>query len=121
MTEKSNLMILDNTGIDSNYARMLLFVFCFLVNLKISPNSRDYPSLHQGVVVMSSQIKHTRSHQDTPLSPYTLFSELIFSSCAIFSLSQPHHVMASLPSSCDNHQSTGGGSVKTQCQVKMAA
>ena len=28
-------------------------------------------SLHQGGVVMSSQIKHTHSHQDTPLSPYT--------------------------------------------------
>ena len=26
-------------------------------------------SLHQGGVVMSSQIKHTHSHQDTPLSP----------------------------------------------------
>ena len=24
-----------------------------------------------GGVVMSSQIKHTHSHQDTPLSPYT--------------------------------------------------
>ena len=29
-------------------------------------------SLHQGGVVMSSQIKHTHSHQDTPLSPYTI-------------------------------------------------
>ena len=28
-------------------------------------------SLHQGGVVISSQIKHTHSHQDTPLSPYT--------------------------------------------------
>ena len=28
-------------------------------------------SLHQGWVVMSSQIKQTHSHQDTPLSPYT--------------------------------------------------
>ena len=28
-------------------------------------------SLHQGGVVMSSQIKHTHSHQDTHLSPYT--------------------------------------------------
>ena len=27
--------------------------------------------LHQGGVVMSSQVKHTHSHQDTPLSPYT--------------------------------------------------
>ena len=28
-------------------------------------------SLNQGGVVMSSQIKHTHSHQDTPLSSYT--------------------------------------------------
>ena len=27
--------------------------------------------LHQGGVVMSSQIKHRHSHQDTPISPYT--------------------------------------------------
>ena len=30
--------------------------------------------LHQGGVVMSSQIKHTHSHQDTPLSQYTILS-----------------------------------------------
>ena len=47
---------------------------------------------------------------------------LIFSSCALFcSLSQPHHVTSSLPSLCDNHQSTGGRSERTQCQAKMAA
>ena len=34
----SNLMILDNSGID--YARMLLFVFGFIFYRKISPNSR---------------------------------------------------------------------------------
>ena len=34
----SNLIILDNSGID--YSRMLLFVFCFLVYWKIEPNSR---------------------------------------------------------------------------------
>ena len=28
-------------------------------------------SLHQGEAVMSSQVKHTHSDQDTPLSPYT--------------------------------------------------
>ena len=28
-------------------------------------------SLHQGGVVMSSQVKHTHSHQDVPFSPYT--------------------------------------------------
>ena len=38
---------------------------------------------------------------------------LIFSSCAIFSLSQPHHVMVSHSSPGDNHQRTGGRSGKT--------
>ena len=35
---------------------------------------------------------------------------LIFSNCDLFSLSQPHHVMAFLPSPYDNHQSMGGQS-----------
>ena len=53
-----------------------------------SPNcSETYPkkhkknmtfSLHQGGVVMSSQIKHTHSHQDTPLSLYTWHLSLDF-------------------------------------------
>ena len=38
MTKKSNLMILDNPGID--YSRMLLIVLGFLVYWKIEPNSR---------------------------------------------------------------------------------
>ena len=38
MTKKSNLMILDISGID--YSRMLLFVLGFLVYWKIEPNSR---------------------------------------------------------------------------------
>ena len=37
MTKKSNLMILDNNGID--YSRMLLFLLGFLVYWKIEPNS----------------------------------------------------------------------------------
>ena len=37
MTKKSNLIILDNSGID--YSRMLLFVLSFLVYWKIEPNS----------------------------------------------------------------------------------
>ena len=36
-------------------------------------------------------------------------------------LSQPRHVTASLPSPCDNNQSTGGRSERTQCQAKMDA
>ena len=79
-------------------------------------------SLHQGGVVMSSQIKHTHSHQDTPLSPYTWHLSLDFQQLPPFySLSQPHHVTASLPSPFDNHQSMGGRSERTQCQAKLAA
>ena len=78
-------------------------------------------SLHQGGVVMSSQVQHTQSHQETHLSPYTWQLRLDFHYLRPFySLSQPHHVMASIPSSCDNHQSMGGQSERTQCQAKMA-
>ena len=38
-----------------------------------------------------------------------------------YSLSHLHHVTASLPSPCDNHQSTGGRSERIQCLAKMAA
>ena len=79
-------------------------------------------SLHQGEVVMSSQIKRTHSHQDTPISPYTLQLSLDFQKLRHFySLSQPHHLTASLPSPCDNHQNMGGRSERTQGQAKMAA
>ena len=72
-------------------------------------------SLHQGGVVMSSQIKHTHSHQDTPLSPYTWQLSLDFQLLRPFySLSQPHHATASLPSPCNNHQSMGGWSERTR-------
>ena len=48
-------------------------------------------SLHQWGVVMSSQIKHTHSHQDTPLSPYTWHISLDFQLLHHFySLSQPY-------------------------------
>ena len=67
-------------------------------------------SLHQGGVVMSSQIKHTQSNQDTPFSPYTWRLSLDFQLLRPFySLSQPYHVTASLPSSGDNHQARKGG------------
>ena len=79
-------------------------------------------SLHEGGVVMSSQIKHTHSHQDTPLSPYTWHLSLDFQLLSPFySLFQPHHVTVSHPSACDNQQSMGGWSERTQCQAKMAA
>ena len=78
-------------------------------------------SLHQGGVVMSSQIKHTHS-QDAPLSEYIWHLSLDFQYLRPFcSLSQPHHVMASLSSPCDNHQSMGGRSERTQGQANMAA
>ena len=73
---------------------------------------------------MSSQITHTytHSHQDTPLSPYTWQQSRDFQQLRPFySLSQPHHVTASLLSPYDNHQSMGGQSERTQGQAKMAA
>ena len=79
-------------------------------------------SLHQGGVVMSSQITHTHNHQDTPLSPYTWLLILDFQYLRPFySLSQLHHLTASLPSPCANHQSTEGRSERTQCQAKISA
>ena len=46
--QKSNLMILDNSGID--YAEILLFVFGFLVYCNIEPNSRYFSCLRQHLV-----------------------------------------------------------------------
>ena len=48
MTKKSNLMILDNSGIYCS--RMLLFVFGFLVYWKIEPNSHAFSRIRQHVV-----------------------------------------------------------------------
>ena len=48
MTKKSNLMILDNSGI--NYSRMLLFVLGFLVYCKIEPNSHAFSRIWQHVI-----------------------------------------------------------------------
>ena len=48
MTKKSNLMILDNPGVD--YSRMLLFVLGFLVYWKIEPNSHEFSRIRQHVV-----------------------------------------------------------------------
>ena len=76
-------------------------------------------SLHQGRVVMSSQITHTQSPNIHPLAHIHDTQALIFSSCTPFySLSLPHHITASLPSPDINHQSTGGRSERTQCQAK---
>ena len=79
-------------------------------------------SLHQRGVVMSSQITRTHRHQDTPLSQYTWQLSLDFQYLRPFySLSQSHHVTASLPSPCDNHQRMGGRSERKQGQAKMTA
>ena len=78
-------------------------------------------SLHQGVVVMSSQIKQTHSHQDTPISPYTT-PEPWFSVVAPFLQFIPTASCNGIPPSpCDDHQSMGGRSERTQGQAKMAA
>ena len=77
-------------------------------------------SLHQRGVVMSSQIKYTHTViKIHPLAHILDTWALIFSSCALFSLSQPHHVTASLPSWY--HQSMRGLYERTQGQAKMAA
>ena len=56
---------------------------------------------------MSGRITHTSSN--IHLFAHIFEScTLIFSICALYSLSQPHHVTASHPSPGDNHQSTGG-------------
>ena len=44
----SNLMIIDNSGID--YSRMSLFVFCFIVYREIEPNSCAFSCLRQHLV-----------------------------------------------------------------------
>ena len=56
-------------------------------------------SLHQGGVVMSSQIKHTHSHQDTrhPLAHMLDSWALIFSTCALFTV-YPNHIIPMLHS-----------------------
>ena len=48
MTKKSNLMILDNSGIA--YSRMLLFVLLFLVYCKIEPNFHAFSRFLQHVI-----------------------------------------------------------------------
>ena len=79
------------------------------------------PTPRRGSHVKSGKT-HTHSHQDTPLSPYTSQLSLDVQQLRPFySLSQPHHVTASLSSPCENHQSMGGRSERTQCQAKMVA
>ena len=64
---------------------------------------------------MSSQTTHTLPNIH-PLAHILDTSALIFSCYALFSLSQPHNVMASHPSPGDNHQSTGGRSRSKRIQ-----
>ena len=54
-------------------------------------------SLHQGGVVMSSQIKHTHTIINTPLSQYTRLWALIFSSCPLYTV-YPNRIMRRHPS-----------------------
>ena len=77
-------------------------------------------SLHQWRVDMSSQITHPQSRTYT-LIAHTWHLRLYFQELRPFySLSQPRHVTAFLPSPGDNHHSTGGRPERTQGQVKMA-
>ena len=62
MTKKNcNIMILDNSGID--YTWMLLIVFGFLVYLKISPNSGEFPRLWQHLTALVYYVITKRSRQ----------------------------------------------------------
>ena len=49
-------------------------------------------SLHQRGVVMSSQLKHTHSHQDTPLAHILDNWALIFSICPLSTV-YPNRIM----------------------------
>ena len=60
--KNSNLMILDNSGID--YAQMLLFVFGFPLYWKIGPNSCAFSSLSQNMrhVLLVSWVWQTKKN-----------------------------------------------------------
>ena len=76
-------------------------------------------SLHQGAVVMSSQIAHTQLSNVHLLAHIFDTCSLIFCiSANFYILSQSHHVTASNPSPGDNQQSTGRRSERTQGQTK---
>ena len=71
-----------------------------------------------------SHVKSDKTHTVIKIHPLAHILDSwasIFSSCALFSLSKPYHVKASIPSPCDNHQSMGEWSERTQEQAKMAA
>ena len=72
-----------------------------------------------------SHVKSDNTHtiiKHTPLNPYTWHLRLDLQQLLPFySLSQPHHVMASNHSPGDNNQSTWGRSERTQGQAKMAS
>ena len=52
-------------------------------------------SIHQGGVVLSSQITPTQSSNTHPLAHIPSTCAMIFSSCAFLTVPQPHHVTAS--------------------------
>ena len=67
---KSNLMILDNSGID--YEQMLIFVFGFLVYWKIARNSRSFSRLQQYLKAVTSML----SKKQNVTSEKTIFTVL---------------------------------------------
>ena len=67
----SNLMVLDNSGID--YSGVLLFVFCFLFYWKIEPNSRVLSRLRQHLVYDLSKL----SKKQNVTSKNTIFKLLL--------------------------------------------
>ena len=70
---------------------------------------------------MSSLTTPTQLSTIHPLAHIIDTCALSFSSLALFSLPQLHHVTASHPSPGDNHQSTGWRSERRQGEAKMPA
>ena len=99
------------------------FIVLWRVNTIIIIYHDFLPPPRRARVVMTSQITHTHTHTVINIHPIAQILDswaLIFSRRRFYSLSQPHHVTASLPSSGDNHQSSEGRSERTQGQAKMA-
>ena len=89
--------------------------------LKIKKYTMTFSNYQGGVVV--SEHRDTHTHTQTPTNIHA--SDHILDICPLilchfYSLSQLPHVIASLSSSGDNHQSTIGRSERTQRQAKIA-
>ena len=78
-------------------------------------------SLHQGGIVMSSQITHTQLSNIHSLAHILDICSLMFNSCVLFSLFQRHHVTASHPCPSDHHQRWEGSPKDHSSKQKWAS